>query len=154
MSNGLKLSEPDEKCEGFLAHIDRIDAQIKISSDKQQRRKLEREKSDLCREFAAYLDENNSSQNYWNGTTGASSDWVVAGVPSKNRRAEADAWMQSRGRIWRGVAPDLRGEVARALANAEPVPTGYFGLHVDRTVKIDKRLQFDGSEYSYDESRR
>jgi hypothetical protein len=154
MSEQLTLSERDEKCEDFLAQIDHIDDQIKVSQNKLQRRKLEREKSDLFRQFATYLDEKSSNQTYWNGNAGVSSGWLVAGVPSKYQKAEAEAWMRSRSLFWIAGAPQLRDEVARALLHSEPVPAGYFGLHVERTVKIDKRLRFDGADYSYDESRR
>lgn len=135
MSDPLRLSEPDEKCEDFLAQLDRIDAQIEANADKLQRRKLERQKSDLRRQFATHLDEKGSKQSYWNGTAHVWSVWLVAGVPSKHRRAEADAWMRSRSLFWIAGAPQLRDEVARALGHNEPVPAGYFGLRVERTVK-------------------
>jgi hypothetical protein len=138
-----KRSERDEKCEDFLAEIDRIDAQTKVSSDKMQRKKLERLKSDICRQFATYLIESNPDHSYQNRTRHVFAAWLIAGVESKRARVEADAWMRSRGRYWKNGAPELREELAVALARNEPIPTGYFGLHVKLTVVINKGNEQD-----------
>ena len=54
--------------------------------------------------------------------------WEVEGVPSKQGKLLARAWMENRGVTWDGKATTLRLEVERALCKAEVVPK--FGLSV------------------------
>ena len=62
--------------------------------------------------------------------------WLVASQPKKELKPQAREWMAARGQSWDGSAQKLRDAVRRALHHNEPVPEGYFGLHVERTVKI------------------
>jgi hypothetical protein len=137
-----------EKCEEFLAQIDRLDGEIAAAAaDKKRIQKLQRDKADLHRKFAAHLYDSAFDLvdpsgyfidfSYHVGDRFLRPYWLVEGVPSKNRREEARAWMAARGVEWDGSAPSLRGEVSKALTRNEPVPDRKFGLHVERAVKID-----------------
>lgn len=64
--------------------------------------------------------------------------WLVAGQPRQQSKAEAQEWMAEGGQSWDGSTQKLRDAVRRALHRNKPVPDGYFGLHVERTVKIQK----------------
>lgn len=60
--------------------------------------------------------------------------WHVQGVPSKQERGSAEAWMQSRGLNWDGDATILRREVEHALISGEAVPS--FGLFIRLAVFV------------------
>ncbi|QHO73642.1 hypothetical protein ACH79_14290 [Bradyrhizobium sp. CCBAU 051011] len=44
--------------------------------------------------------------------------------------------MAARGQIWTGNSKRLRAVVLKALQNGDEIPTGYFGLRVERTIRI------------------
>jgi hypothetical protein len=60
--------------------------------------------------------------------------WHVQGVPSKQERASAEAWMRSRGLNWNGDAKALRAEVEGALISNEAVPP--FGLFIRLAIFV------------------
>ena len=137
-----------KKCEEFLAQIDRLDAEIAAATaDKKHIQKLQRNKSDLHRNLAAHLYDSGFELvepsgyfiafSYHVGDRFLRPYWLVEGVPPKNRRDEARAWMAARGIEWNGSAPSRRGEVSKALTRNETLPDGKFGLRVELAVKID-----------------
>jgi len=82
--------------------------------------------------------------------------WLVTGQPKKLAKAKANKWMAGRGLTWNGSASELIQAVRKAVAKGEIVPDGYFGLHVERTVKIRWRKELSTHlppEKSYFESR-
>lgn len=127
-----------QKCQDFLARIERLDSAIERSrADRHLLRRLQREKADTRREFAAYLRENDKDRyqtDRWNVCTG----WRVDGVPSRKGKQQASAWM---GSGWSHFAPHLRDRVKWALRHNKPVPAGYFGLHVEWTVELHQRAR-------------
>jgi hypothetical protein len=60
--------------------------------------------------------------------------WHVQGVPSKEGKLSAQAWMRSRGLDWNGDAKVLRAEVERALISGETVPS--FGLFIRLAIFV------------------
>ena len=44
--------------------------------------------------------------------------------------------MAARGQIWKGNSKRLRAVVLKALQNGDEIPPGYFGLRVERTIRI------------------
>jgi hypothetical protein len=69
--------------------------------------------------------------------------WVVDGQPRQRAKVQAHEWMAARGQPWNGSAKTLRDAVRRALHRNDAVPDGYFGLHVERTVKIQTRRELN-----------
>lgn len=139
------MSEPDdekkfnEKCEDFLAKIERLD--VEIVAEASDKKRLKRNMADIRREFAAYL-RDNGKDHYQTDRWKVWALWRVDGVPSQKTKKQASAWMETKNYFgWTGFAPPLRKKVAWALTNNEPVPNGYFGLHVEWTVEVFQRVR-------------
>ena len=105
-----------EKCEEFLAQIERLDTEIQaVASDKRLLKQLERDKADIRREFALYLGDNGKDR-YQTDCWNVWALWRVNGVPSQKAKKQAAAWMETHNYFgWTGFAPHLRDKVARAL---------------------------------------
>jgi hypothetical protein len=139
--------------------------------ERRQRRLLEREERKLRQDFARHLmtpperyDPNRDNFVY-PGLYHRDCMTVIPirqieGVPRKECKRQAAAWMSGRGVNWDGSAPGLRAEINQALTNGETVPEGYFGLHVEITIEIKtdnwvdvqtlngRKLVFRDSRYS------
>ena len=146
MSEASTTEDFDATCERFLAQIESAHQTIEAAgSDKTHRKRLERARADLCREFAVHLHDHGRDE-YRNADSHAWTLWVVEGNPSRNATDEARAWLETQNLFgWTGYAPQLCSAVRSALRQDKPVPAGYFGLHVEWTVHVYKcvRAQAD-----------
>lgn len=134
------LDQDDEQkfintCDGFCMQMERVLVKIVKTdvSNKKRLKELEREMSDVRRQFAAYLGDSSSFRIF----NHAVPYWRVDGVPAKRAKQQARDWMASRGIEWNGSALSLRGEVSKALWRNEYVPDGKFGLDVEWTIRDD-----------------
>jgi hypothetical protein len=130
-----------EQSRHLFEQLERVDAELKAAHDnKPLRRKLQRDKARLGRQFANHLmidDMGWGTRRMYSERGREVEPYLhIDGVPKKNKREEANAWMQARGIKWDGSAPSLWYEVRSALEKRENVPDHRFGLHIGWTVRI------------------
>jgi hypothetical protein len=140
-----EFAQHEKTSKAMLKELDRLDEEIKTSKNKPLRRKLSRDREQICRQFALHLKNDPRPQiSGWGVQYVTFSDWgrevvphrKVEGVPSKKRKDEARTWMAGRQPDWDGSAEQLRSEVRKALDEGAEVPNHHFGLHCDWTVRI------------------
>jgi hypothetical protein len=139
-----EFTQHQKTSRAMLKELDRLDEEIEAAGDKPLRRKLSRDREQICRQFALHL-KGDPRPKLTDGVQYLPfSDFgrevvphrKIEGVPSKKRNNDARAWMSARQRDWDWSSEQLRAEVRRALDEGADVPSHYFGLHCDWTVRI------------------
>ena len=131
----------DEKSRLLFNELDRLQIEIDATGDNKQRRRLEHDKArSSAREFAKHLLVSETGPGIRRHYSQALREVIayrrIDGVPSRARKAEAEAWMSARSIAWDGSAPRLRDQVRKALEEGAEVPEHHFGLLVEWTVRI------------------
>lgn len=124
----------------LLSWIDELDRRIAAETPgTASRRQLCDSRSGVAQEFAKHLDANPYSRQWcFVADDGRYVRIVVEvlGTPSRAGRTQAQQWMASRGQPWTGDIKKLRAAVRGALRVGDKLPADYFGLWVERTVRI------------------
>jgi hypothetical protein len=100
-----------QSTEFYLAVLEDVDARITATTDTKYLEELRTLRTDLQHGLATSL--HSEAFPYRVGDRILTLHWKVEGVPSKNKREEAFAWMAARGLEWNGFAPTLCKEVLK-----------------------------------------
>jgi len=142
----LSEGHEDEPVSALIARLEAITLELeKADHPKPTRRRLQFEDRALRNKLCLYLNLHYFREFF----TGRELETklklriirIVEGIPSKEGKVAANAWMTSRNVSWNGSAPALRKEVLKALNEGQSVPDGYFGLHVDLTVEVGDKMR-------------